>query len=194
MYILGQSTLCMVVGVPASGKTTLAQALCREIVNAGYLSKDLIQSEFTKDERVFGRTYSFIQQPAFNILVKYADIHLTLGKIPVIDAPFSINHWRADELSDWVSPFKATAKERHARLAIVRCVPPDQETLRLRIEKRCYPWDKWKLANWSEFIEREPFHFPIAHDDVYEVISDLPIEQMTQDVLTNHLGEIRQTR
>jgi len=184
----------MVVGVPASGKTSLAQALCREIINASYLSKDLIQSEFTKDERVCGQTYSLVQRPAFNILVKYADLHLTLGKTPVIDAPFSINHWRADELSDWVSPFKAAAKERQARLAIIRCVPPDEETLRLRIGKRGYPRDQWKLANWAEFMEREPFRFPIAHDDVYEVISGLPVKAMILDVLTNYLGAISRER
>jgi len=187
MYLLEQPTLCMVVGVPASGKTSLSQALCREIVNASYLSKDLIQSEFTRDERVTGETYSLIRRPAFNILVRFADIHLALGKIPIIDAPFSINHWRSDALSDWVSPFRATAKERHARLSIVRCVPPDEKTLRLRLETRGYSWDQWKLANWPEFMEREPFRFPIAHDDVYEVVSDVPVKEMTQDVLTNHL-------
>lgn len=180
----------MVVGVPASGKTSLARALCREIVGASYLSKDLIQSEFTEDERGTGETYSLIRQPAFSILVKFADVQLELGKIPVIDAPFSINHWRADELSDWVIPFGATAKERNARLAIVRCVPPDEQTLRKRIEQRGYPWDKWKLANWTEFMEREPFRFPIAHDDVYEVVSNSPLEEMARDVLTNHLRAI----
>lgn len=178
--------------MPASGKTSLAQALCKEIVNACCLGKDLIQSEFTRDERVTGEIYSLVRQPAFNIQVKFADLHLALGKTPVIDAPFSINHWRADELSDWVSPFRAAAEGRQARLAIIRCVPPDEETLRRRIEERGYPWDKWKLENWAEFMEREPFRFPIPHDDVYEVTSDAPVERTAKDVLANHLRAIEQ--
>ena len=134
-------------------------------------------------ERVEGEIYALVRGPVFNILVNYAGVQLAHGKTPIIDAPFSINHGREDEYSEWVTPFRDVAEKHKARLAIVRCVPPGEEELRRRIETRKYPWDKWKLENWEEFLRREPLYFPIKHDDVYEAVSDRPLEEMTRDVL-----------
>jgi hypothetical protein len=79
----------MVVGVPASGKTLLAEKLTEKIIYASYISKDLIQSSFTK-ERITGQIYAMIQKPTFELLVSFADKQLCLNKIPIMDAPFSI--------------------------------------------------------------------------------------------------------
>lgn len=186
-YIIQRPTLCMVVGVPASGKSLLARRLAQELLNASYISKDLIQSPFTTKERVTGEIYSLIQGPTFNILVGFADVQLILDKIPVIDAPFSINYWRKDEYSDWVSPFREVAEKHKARLAIVRCIPPSASELRRRIEERGYEWDEWKLKNWDEFLKREPMDFPIPHDDLYEVVTNRPVEDIIGDILTHYL-------
>jgi predicted kinase len=186
-YIIHQPTLCMVIGVPASGKSLLARGLAQELINGAYISKDLIQSSFTQKERVTGEIYSMIQGPTFNILVGYADLQLSLGKIPIVDAPFSINYWREDEYSNWEHPFKDVAEKYNARLAIVRCVPPSEQELRTRIEKRGYSWDKWKLDHWDEFLKQEPVNFPIDHDDVYEAVTDRPIEFIVKDILTDYL-------
>jgi len=182
----------MVVGVPASGKTRLALTLAKRLVNAAYISKDIIETPFTDEERVTGRTYSRIRGPAYRILVEFARVQLSLGKIPVIDAPFSVNHWRHDAYSDWVSAFKKAARFSHARLAIVRCVPPSETVLRKRIEERLRrkesKWDRWKIDHWPEFLKREPAHFPIPHDDVHEFVSGGRFEERAHDVLVNYLG------
>lgn len=185
--LIERPLLCMVVGVPASGKTLLARQLCRMIVNAAFISKDLIQSAFTEDERVTGETYSMVRRPAFEILLAFAGEQLSLGKVPVVDAPFSINQWRDDDLSDWVSPFRRVAAERGARLAIIRCLPPGEEELRARISGRGLSRDAWKLEHWSDFLAREPLRFPIDHDDVLEVVSDRPAKDMAVHVLENYL-------
>jgi predicted kinase len=185
-YIIQQSTLCMVVGVPASGKSLLARGLAQELLGGSYISKDLIQSSFTK-KRLTGEIYSMIRGPTFQILVSYADTQLGLHKIPIIDAPFSINHWRRDEHSDWISPFRGVAEKHSARLAIVRCIPPSVRELKRRIQRRGFEWDEWKLKNWDEFLNREPIDFPIPHGDVYEVVTDRPIGKLVEDILTNYL-------
>jgi predicted kinase len=185
-YVAQQPTLCMVVGVPASGKSLLARGLAQELLNGTYISKDLIQSAFTK-ERLTGETYSMIRGPTFQILVRYADIQLCLHKIPLIDAPFSINHWRQDEYSDWIFPFRDVAGEHHARLAIVRCIPPSVGELKRRIQKRGFEWDAWKLERWDEFLSREPIDFPIPHGDVHEVVTDRPVGKIVKDILINYL-------
>jgi predicted kinase len=191
-YLIKKPTLCLVVGVPASGKTGLARELARAIMNSAYLSKDLIQTPFTDAERIKGPTYSLIQGPAFQILVDFADIQLSLGKIPIIDAPFSINHGRNDQYRDWVPPFDHAARKYGARLAIVRCLPPSEEILRARIEERLNrnesKWDSWKLEHWVDFLKQEPLRFPIPHDDVYEFTSDERIENRVESLLKNYLG------
>ena len=186
-YFIDHPLLCMVVGVPASGKTLLALKLARTITNAAYLSKDLIQSPFTRTERLSGEIYSQIQGPTFNILVSFADNQLSLGKTPIIDAPFSINHWRKDKFTNWVLPFKKIAEKHVTRLAIIRCVPPSIKELKRRIQERNYEWDIWKLKNWEEFLEQEPIYFPIMHDNVYQVVTDQPVELIIKDILVNFI-------
>jgi predicted kinase len=189
-YIIEQPTLCMVTGVPGSGKSMLAGHLAYRIVNAAYESKDRIQKHFTK-ERASGNEYSMIQGPTFELLVDFSDTQLGLGKIPVIDAPFSINHTRNDKYRDWVPRFKEVADRRGSRLAIVRCVPPSESEQRRRIEERYKtgksPWDEWKLANWDEFMRKEPHEFPIPYDDVYEFVSEGLFSNEAEIVMTNFL-------
>jgi|GEM_PF-1337871 len=197
-YFVGRPTVCLVVGIPASGKTRLALAMAKRTVNAAYISKDMIETPFTAVERVTGRTYSRIRGPVYRILVDFARTQLSLGKIPIIDAPFSVNHWRQDAYSDWVSAFKKVASSHEARLAIVRCVPPSEKVLRKRIEERLKrkesTWDQWKIDHWEEFSKREPFDFPIPHDDVHEFVSDSRFEKRAEDVLLNYLGARKERR
>jgi predicted kinase len=187
-YQLKRLTLCLIVGVPASGKTRLALQLARQLGNSAYLSKDLIQSAFTDQERIEGEIYSMIQGPTFNILVNFCALQLDLGKHPIIDAPFSINHWRKDDYSDWIRFFKTAAKKRNARFTVIRCLPPSLEELKNRIQQRGYAWDNWKLNHWNEFLEREPVDFPIRHDDVMEIISNRPVENLVRQICTQHLA------
>jgi predicted kinase len=189
-YRLLHPVSCIVVGVPASGKTTLALELARSLDSAAYLSKDMLQSPFTGTERVEGSTYSLISRPTFQTLVNFTDIQLSLGKIPVIDAPFSINHWRGDSLSDWITPFRTVAEKRNARLAVIRCVPPGEDALRARIEKRNLPRDGWKLEHWQAFLEREPMDFPIDHGDTCRVVTDRPATDLVQDLLRGFLKAV----
>jgi len=173
-------TLIMVVGVPGSGKTTLASALTKRIVNSAVISKDLIQTEFAADERL-GQVYSKVARPTFNLLVSFSKTLLAHEKVPIIDAPFSLNAWRNDALSNWVKPFKEIT--RNTRLVIIRCLPKDEEHLKKRLLERGHKRDKWKLDNWGEFLKREPIRFPIDHDDVLEIVTDKPVEEIAERVL-----------
>ena len=181
----------MIVGVAASGKTTLSLKLAQQLNNSAYLSKDLIQSAFTRKERLEGEIYTMVHGPSFHILVDFCAVQLDLGKIPIIDAPFSINHWRNDEFSDWISFFKTVATQKKARLAIIRCLPPNLEELKFRIKHRGYAWDQWKMDHWEEFLGREPVDFPINHDDLLEIFSDQPVENMVNHICINYLSGIK---
>ena len=190
-YKLQRPTLCMIVGVPASGKTTLALQLAKQLVNSAYLSKDLVQSAFTRRERIDGETYSMIKGPTFYLLVEFCAVQLNLGKHPIIDAPFSINHWRKDDFSGWVSFFKKVASKNNVRFTIIRCLPPNLDDLKRRISQRNYEWDQWKIEHWEEFIKREPVDFPISHDDILEIVSNEPVEDMANNICINHMAGVK---
>ncbi len=186
-YEAGGPTACLVVGVAGSGKSLLTGELVRRLANSVYISKDMVQSPFTS-ERLTGEEYARVSGPTYHFLVDFVATQLSLAKIPFVDAPFSINHWRRDAYSDWIPPFREAAERHGARLAVIRCLPPSLDVLRDRIAARAYPWDQWKLDNWDEFLAREPLDFPIAHDDVQEVVSDRPMDELADELLRGYLG------
>jgi predicted kinase len=171
-YQLEEPLIALFVGVAGTGKSFMAQAVSARLQNSSYLSKDLIQTPFTPTERLTGETYALIKEPTLQILLDFCTLQLKLGKSPVVDAPFSINHTRKDATSLWASRFRQVAEGAGRRLAIIRALPSSLSSLRERIEKRAYAWDKDKLDNWESFLKTEPPDFPIGHDDVLETISE----------------------
>jgi predicted kinase len=180
-------TACLVVGVAGSGKSLLARELVECLANGTYISKDMVQSPFTS-ERLIGEEYARVSGPTYRFLVDFVAMQLSLAKIPFVDAPFSINHWRRDAYSDWIPPFRKATKQHGARLAVIRCLPPSLDSLRERIAARGYPWDRWKLENWDEFLSREPTDFPIAHDDLCEVVTNRPTAELAEELLHEYLS------
>ncbi|MBN2459233.1 ATP-binding protein [Candidatus Woesearchaeota archaeon] len=177
----------MVVGVAGSGKTFLAHEIAKRVPNSVFISKDLVQSCFTNTERVNGKTYSAIRGPTFNLLLNFADMQLSHGKIPIIEGPFSRNFRLKDEFQDWPSHFRKLADKHNARFAIIRCKAPSQEELKKRIQGRGYVWDKEKLENWERWTSFEPEDFPIPHDDVHELVTDKPCDELSEEVILNYL-------
>ena len=185
-YIIKKPTICIISGVAGSGKTTLGTAMATTLLNSTLLSKDTIQDAFTSTDRS-GELYGLVSGPTLKILAAFCDVQLTHGKTPLIDAPFTFNHHRTDEYRDWVSFFRVVAEKHSARLAIVRCLPPSEQELRSRIERRGYAWDEWKLQHWDDFLIRDPMDFPISHNDVYEVVSNTSIQELAGKILVNYL-------
>ncbi len=185
-YLLPQPVLCLVVGVAASGKTVLAKSMASICHDCALLSKDLIEDAFTTTERS-GELYEMIYGPTYEILVNFAALQLSIGKTPILDAPFSFNHRRADQYKEWVELFHSVSERHSVRLAIIRCLPPDLEILKNRLSRRGRYYDAWKLDNWEQWLEKEPIRFPILHDDVHEVVSDTPPQSLAAQVLTNFL-------
>ena len=163
--------IILIVGVAGSGKTTLGKELASNLTSGVFMSKDFIQDAFTKTERT-GETYEKIRGPTFEILVNFASLQLQNGKIPIIDAPFSRNHNLTDKYKDWISPFKSVALDLDANLLVIRCIPPNQDELKLRLKMRGNEYDKWKLENIESFLQNEPINFPIHHDNVINLITN----------------------
>jgi predicted kinase len=192
-FILEKPTLCMIVGVPGSGKTEVAKQVASRLIDAAYIDKDMVQSKFSSTERINSAVYAEITGPTFHFLVDFADTQLSLGKTPVIDAPYSRNFKLTNEYRDWVVHYRRVAYNHNARLAIVKCLPPSTEELKRRIQARvdagAHLWDQeHKLDRWEQWLEDEPADFPIPHNDVYEIVSTRLTASIAEDVLKNYLG------
>jgi guanylate kinase len=186
MYNLRKPIICIICGVAGSGKSTLGNLISEKLHNSVFLPKDLIQNPFTKTERT-GKMYEHISLPTFNILLNFAHLQLDNYKTPIIDAPFSFNHNKETIQKDWVTHFKKIADKHKTRLAVIRCIPPNEQNLKKRLSERNYEWDKWKLDNWEEFKQREPFYFPIPHDDVFEILTSFSPELISEKILNDFL-------
>lgn len=149
----------------------------------------MIQSQFTEAKDINDDLYSSISLPALKLLVTFTDVHCSLGKTPVIDAPFSRNHTYSDERADWIIPFKEIADKHKAPLKILRCQPPNEEEHKRRLKKWNFGRDENKIKNWAVFIQEEPVDFPVLYNDVTEIYTFEPAEQLAYNYLKEYISQ-----
>lgn len=146
------------------GKTRLSQALVRRVPNAVLLDKDRLLGGWVdlvlraSGEAVDrdGRYYwNEVRPEEYRTLERIAYDHLELGKVVVIDAPLR------PELSDppWLDRVRGECETRMAGCLPV-WVTVSPETAERRMRARAEPRDHWKLANWEEFLRRQPYDLP----------------------------------
>jgi predicted kinase len=154
----------LMAGGAGVGKTQLARELVRRVTNAVLLDKDRLLGGWVdlvlgaageavdRDGRYY---WQEVRPQEYLTLERIAYDHLELSKLVVIDAPLR------PELSDpcWVDRVRHECESRGAGfLAIWAIVSP--ETARRRMTVRAEPRDHWKLANWEEFLRRQPYDPP----------------------------------
>ena len=156
--------LVLMAGGAGTGKTRLSQELVRRVPNAILLDKDRLLGAWVdlvlgaageaidRDGRYY---WQDVRPQEYLTLERVAYDHLELGKVVVIDAPLR------PELSDpiWVGRIRHECESRRAGfLAVWLIVSPD--TARRRMTARAELRDHWKLANWEEFLRRQPYDPP----------------------------------
>jgi len=156
--------LVLMAGGAGVGKTGLARLLVRRVANAVLLDKDrllgrwvdrVLMAAGTSVDRDSRYYWQEVRPEEYGTLEAVAFDHLVLGKVVVVDAPLR------PELQDpaWVARMQRACADRGAGfLAIWMIVSP--ETARRRMTARAEPRDHWKLANWEEFLRRQPYDPP----------------------------------
>ncbi len=97
------------------------------------------------------------------VIYRITSENLAVRNSVLLDVPH-ITHMQKE---DWRTFIQELAERNQATLVVIRC-RVDEKTLRKRLQDRSEPRDAWKLANWSEFLSREPIDvfIPFPHLDV----------------------------
>ena len=156
--------LVLMAGGAGVGKTGLARMLVCRVTNAVLLDKDRLLGRWVdllltaagagvdRDSRYY---WQEVRPEEYTTLETIAFDHLELGKVVVIDAPLR------PELQDsaWVTRIDRACADRGAGFLAIWVIV-SSETARRRMTARAEPRDHWKLANWEEFLRRQPYDPP----------------------------------
>jgi len=159
--MLDRPTLILVMGVPASGKTTLSKEILKRI-GAVYLDNNFLADAFFPSTRTDPK-YRELRPALYRALYRITEENLLIGNSVLLDVPHVTQmqdlRWR-ESLSDLV-------RRTSASLVIVRCLC-SESTLRQRIKDRGEKRDQWKLDHWGEFMAQEPIEIeiPFQHIDI----------------------------
>jgi predicted kinase len=153
--------LVLIMGVPGSGKSTIAKSIMR-YVHWVYLDNNFVADPFYSDTRS-SASYVALRPKLYDVLYGIAAENLRIGNTVLLDVP----HVKQMLDESWRTKIALLADENGAALRIVRCYC-DENTLRKRLERRGEKRDRWKLANWDAFLEQEPIRvdIPIPHLDI----------------------------
>ena len=152
-----QPTLVLVMGVAASGKTTLSKHILKDF-RATYLDNNFVVDAFYPDTRM-GTEYFKFRPNFYAVLYRITEENLVLGNSVLLDVP----HIKEVQQSEWRTRIIKLTAETHAKLVVLRCICSEQ-TLKQRIIARGESRDAWKLDNWDDFLKEQPIAVPVPFD------------------------------
>jgi predicted kinase len=159
--ILSQPTLLLVMGVAASGKTTLSRKIL-ERLHLVYLDNNFVADAFSPDTRN-DAGYLKLRPHFYEILYRITKENLSIGNSVLLDVP------HVKEMRDvrWQTLITDLVRITKAKLVVIRCLC-SEDTLKKRIVSRGEERDAWKLANWHEFLKEQPIDvfIPFEHLDI----------------------------
>ena len=137
--------LILVMGVPGSGKTTLAKQLLSSLA-CMYLDNNFIADAFFKDTRT-DSDYKTLRPRLYDVLYRITEENLAVGNSVLLDVPH-VTHVQSAEWRNYID----SIVERHAaRLIVLRCWCKEF-VLKQRIASRGEERDVWKLEHWNAWL------------------------------------------
>ncbi len=160
--------LLLVTSPPASGKTYVSKKLAERLDHVVYLDKDtlipLSKQIFSAAGEPYNRSSDFFQthirDAEYETVVALALEALDYEDIVLINAPFT----KEVRNRDYMDTLRGKLAEKGARLTVV-WVRTDIEVVKQRMIERNSDRDRWKLANWEEYLAGCDFSIPRELDD-----------------------------
>lgn len=152
-----QPKLILVMGVAASGKTTLSKMILQKVW-ATYLDNNFVVDAFYPHTRTSAE-YLKLRPQFYTVLYRIAEENLSVGNSVLLDVP------HVKEIHDpaWRKFINKLVAQTNSKLVVIKCVCSEQ-TLKKRIILRGEERDTWKLDNWDDFLKEQPIDVPVPFD------------------------------
>ena len=167
---MNSQKLIVISGLPGSGKSTVAEALSRNL-SIPVFSVDPIEAAMWRNGIAKNQTGT----AAYEIAAALADEHLRLGHSVIIDAVNPIEASRAG--------WRDLAAKYRADLTIIECVCANEAIHRQRIEARRRNIDGMPEVPWSRVLERRAEYEPWTDQRLTLDTSDGTPEKLIRDAL-----------
>lgn len=156
--------LILVASPPACGKTTLAKRIARELGEAVYIDKDVLNPFGVQICRLCGKNYNpdsaffvdNVREIEYEVTINAALEALEFASRVIVNAPFGRELWDVD----YMRALKEKAARLGARLYVV-FITATPELCRARMTERANIRDAWKLENWESYLSVANFDAPI---------------------------------
>lgn len=149
-------TLTIVAGYAGSGKTELSKAMARltrwTLLDKDTLTRPLVEALAANlcgdpDDRQSEQYFGLIRPLEYQALMHTAHEILEMGSSVIVTAPFIRELFNAEYCEDLL--FQIEVEEK---LIKVVWVFADEGSMKQRLVRRGAGRDRWKLANWDEYI------------------------------------------
>lgn len=171
--------LIVFAGPRASGKTTLARHVARELP-AVYLAKDTLKDRTLAlaQELQIAQAQELAGPLSYELLVDLARDNLSLGLSVVVDSPAGFQLFREKII--------ALAKARKVELRLIECLCSDEQLLRERVERGGEGLPPHRVRDWDSY-QRERAQYERISGPRLVVDTADPVAANTRKVL-NYLS------
>ncbi len=138
-------------GLPGSGKTSIAEAVAREL-NIPVFAKDWLEATLIRCELHPPDNGLGLGSAGYQLLTTLAERQFRLGQSVILDSVASTLSIRAE--------WRALAQTYQAKWCVIECICSDEVTQRNRLEVRQRGIPGWHELNWSEVERVKAYYAP----------------------------------
>lgn len=141
--------LIVFTGLPGTGKSTIAEAVAREL-KIPVFAKDWLEATLRRSELRAGDDKKNLGYAGYELLTTLAERQLMLQQSVILDSVASMENVR----EQW----RALAEKYHAQWRVIECVWSDENAHRAHLAKRQRHIPGWHELEWNE-VERVKSYF-----------------------------------
>jgi len=138
-------------GLPGTGKTTIAEAIGREL-GIPVFSKDWLEGTLKNSKLVTDETERFLGSAGYGLLTALAERQLMLGQSVILDSVASTESIR--------TTWKELCKKYKAEWRVIECICSDIAIHRSRLSKRQRGIPGWHELEWSDVEQVQSYYVP----------------------------------